>query len=419
VLRFFNQFEFVRRGFYEKTVVVSEMSKWGGGVVCIGSRIADASAVDAKSAANNPKNSFVRSESTTPSGLTVRSGFTLVELLVVIAIIGILIALLLPAVQAAREAARRMQCSNNMKQWVLALHNHCDVDKNFPAAHNRCHSTNSSARFSATYCLLPFMEQTPLFDVIKATEDLPWAPTSEALTQRLSVVLCPSDVQGGEASVISHSVVRHAAVGNIVVSVGDGANRLQQNDAGSIGDISSRGLFYWTVRRSLANVTDGTSNTIVISESAVAQSQNNNLIKGGIAVVGGIDVGDWVWAPSVCKSIQTGNVFTGTPLNQYRCGRYLDGLVLYTGFNTIMPPNSPSCVKNQAEATSGFYAATSYHTGGVNCGKVDGSVFFVSDSVDTNGLPSHQQGQYLTGPSPYGVWGAMGTPGGGESKSLE
>ncbi|MDR1924416.1 MAG: DUF1559 domain-containing protein, partial [Planctomycetaceae bacterium] len=67
---------------------------------------------------------------------------------------------------------------------------------------------------------------------------------------------------------------------------------------------------------------------------------------------------------------------------------------------------------------SGFYTANSYHPGGVNCGRVDGSVLFVPDSIDTNGLPNNQQGKYLTGQSPYGVWGAMGTPNGGEAKSL-
>jgi prepilin-type processing-associated H-X9-DG protein len=96
----------------------------------------------------------------------------------------------------------------------------------------------------------------------------------------------------------------------------------------------------------------------------------------------------------------------------------LDGLVLYTGFNTIMPPNSPSCVKTTSEQTSGFYAVNSNHSGGVNAARVDGSVSFISDTIDTGGLPDSKQGRALTGSSPYGVWGALGTPDGGESKSL-
>ncbi|MDR1959109.1 MAG: DUF1559 domain-containing protein [Planctomycetaceae bacterium] len=138
------------------------MSKWGGGVVCIDSRIADVSAVDAKSAANNPKNSFVRSESTTQSGSTVRSAFTLVELLVVIAIIGILIALLLPAVQAAREAARRMQCTNNLKQLGLGVHNFASARGKIPPLEVK------RGCASVMVLMFPYLEQAALYDFIQS-----------------------------------------------------------------------------------------------------------------------------------------------------------------------------------------------------------------------------------------------------------
>jgi prepilin-type processing-associated H-X9-DG protein len=207
-------------------------------------------------------------------------------------------------------------------------------------------------------------------------------------------------------------------VENIVISYGDGANRLQQNDSGGAdGDISSRGMFYWSDGKSMS-ISDGTSNTILVSESCVPSGIGTKTIKGGIAVVSGIDLGSWIWSPSVCMAIRNGQEFSGTAHDFWRAGRYLDGMVLYSGFNTIMPPNSPSCVKTTSEAASGFYAANSNHPGGVNAGRVDGSVSFVSDTIDTNGLPDSVQGKNLNGPSPYGVWGALGTPDGGEAKSL-
>jgi prepilin-type processing-associated H-X9-DG protein len=104
--------------------------------------------------------------------------------------------------------------------------------------------------------------------------------------------------------------------------------------------------------------------------------------------------------------------------NQRRCARYLDGLILYTGFATIMPPNAPTCPKNNnTEHCWGIYTASSNHPGGVNTARADGSCSFVSETVDCNGLPESIQGQGLNGPSNYGVWGALGTPSGGESKS--
>ncbi|MDR2170330.1 MAG: DUF1559 domain-containing protein, partial [Planctomycetaceae bacterium] len=348
-------------------------------------------------------------------------GFTLVELLVVIAIIGVLIALLLPAVQAAREAARRLQCANNMKQWGLAAHNYHDTFESMPAARNSCHTTGD--RFSATYLLLPFMEQQSIFDAVRATTTNPYPDTgmieaTKAVTHSISTLRCPSDSYGNSPSITGAGLNRHGAVGNIVISYGDGANRLQQNDTGSDGDISSRGMFYWSRGKNLSAVTDGTSNTILISESCVAIGIGTRNIKGGIASLSGIDIGSWIWSPSVCMAIRNGQEFTGTPHNFWRCARYLDGMVLYTGFNTIMPPNTPSCVKVTNEAASGFYTANSNHSGGVNVTRVDGSVNFVSDTIDTNGLPDSIQGKNLTGQSPYGVWGALGTPSGGESKTL-
>jgi prepilin-type N-terminal cleavage/methylation domain-containing protein len=364
------------------------------------------------------------------------SAFTLVELLVVIAIIGMLIALLLPAVQAAREAARRMQCSNHMKQWTLASHNHHDTYNQLPAARNKFSNFKATSdRFSAAVALFPFMEQTAHFESVSRMSN-PWPypltyttpedPDGVAV-RGISTLRCPSDSYGREPAINPGNTNRLQAVTNIGICYGDGANRLQQNDTGTgatAGDISTRGMFYWGDGRNMSFASDGTSNTLLISESAVASNGKSSFIRGGIARVPAIDAGSWTWSPGKCQAIpKSGRSFTVTSgtveiLEQWRHSRYLDGMVLYCGFNTIMPPNSPSCVKDQAETTSGFYTANSNHTGGVNVARLDGSGNFITDSIDTKGLPDSVQGGRLQGASPYGVWGALGTPQGGESVSL-
>ncbi|MDR0391134.1 MAG: DUF1559 domain-containing protein, partial [Planctomycetaceae bacterium] len=212
-------------------------------------------------------------------------GFTLVELLVVIAIIGVLIALLLPAVQSAREAARRMQCSNNMKQWLLGLHNYHDSNNGLPAAFQQCHSaysTTANHRWSTTYCLLPYMEAEARFVAIRSKTNIPWPSAGQsgfAETQaNFKSVICPSD---GYAT----KPCANGAKGNIVVSYGDGALEVAYGSVarGDSGDVSSRGLFYPSDWKSMEAITDGLSNTIAISECVTSMQSRDSRKKGGVA----------------------------------------------------------------------------------------------------------------------------------------
>ena len=374
------------------------------------------------------------------------AAFTLVELLVVIAIIGMLIALLLPAVQAAREAARRMTCSNNMKQWVLASHNFHDTNQYFPSQWS--YGTDViHERFGVNFQLLPFMEQAARQDAIKSYATATWLPSVDvdpmARTARLATMLCPSDPGSKELAMLGGNHNHQGARTNIVYSLADCAARVDEvNDspyekdtalstgkdivikskASGEGDCTHRSLFHFYKRGSIDGVTDGLSNTIVISESVSGNWAEQN-IKGSAAVYPDFDAGTWVSKPSLCMGIRNGSTYkyggSVTTHNHPRCGNYLDGLPLSSAFMTIMPPNSPSCVKYANEQFRvGMLTATSHHTGGVNCGLLDGAVRFVTDSVDTNGLPDLPTGIHLQGPSPLGVWGAMGTPYGGEAKSL-
>ncbi|MDR2169996.1 MAG: DUF1559 domain-containing protein [Planctomycetaceae bacterium] len=367
-------------------------------------------------------------------------GFTLVELLVVIAIIGLLIALLLPAIQAAREAARRMACSNNMKQWVLASHNHHDANNELPKQFNGEVNTVGSiaalvnagvsdGRWSATAALLPFLESAGIFEGLKtipSPNQGPWNNTNPDTNPRfknLSVVQCPSD---GTAIIPGDN----GAKGNIVVSNGDGV--LQANGTAYVSTnaqfVGNRGLYIARITKTFNDISDGLSNTISISESVTASGDNLYNVLGGTnnssSGAGNIQSGGSnTIIPSACMNHaydpnDRNLLVNGINSTQMRCSRYLDSMQLYTTFNTIMPPNSPTCRKGTGEDTWGFFTASSFHTGGVNCGLTDGSVKFVNESIDTGGLPNSNQGLALTGESPYGIWGAAGTPNSGESKML-
>jgi prepilin-type N-terminal cleavage/methylation domain-containing protein/prepilin-type processing-associated H-X9-DG protein len=287
-------------------------------------------------------------------------GFTLVELLVVIAIIGILVALLLPAIQAAREAARRTQCTNNVKQWALAVHNHIDANRDFFSIganpDNRVvESGRRYQRISWPVELWPYAEQNVLFDQYNFTLGFYQAPNMDLCRQHVAAYGCPSDQLKVEQAT---SDPYWRVMGNYVTNMGN--THLHQNAADQAiynGSPFAVGHVY-----KLSKVLDGTSNTACFSEIIIA-------------------------SPNAVDD-QRGDILNddGSP-----------------GFMSILTPNSPSpdqcrACKDTSEnpahidynvipcaqvADNTLYqiAARSRHPGGVNVGMCDGSTRFVADSV--------------------------------------
>ena len=349
-------------------------------------------------------------------------GFTLVELLVVIAIIGILIALLLPAVQAAREAARRSQCTNNLKQLALATHNYHDVYQCFPpracgTQQGNCFQCNGGLA-SGWLRLLPFYEQQALYAQWSSTltaAGQTWPPFGPCawdgapnlyppyLTQ-VATLLCPSD--GPIATRQPTDFGRNSYTFCVGDSIYYGGNN------GSSFGLDPRGIFGWCSSISFASVRDGTSNTLLLSEHLFASDVW--VVQEATAVMGGgqEDQG-LVTNPSTCLQMLNPNDRTcyAAAGQQWFGWMWHHGCTPRTGFNTVLPPNSPSCAANGWDCATGIYPPSSHHPGGVNAAMADGSVRFISETIFA-GDPTLQQNG---GVSPYGVWGALGTKAGGES----
>ena len=367
-------------------------------------------------------------------------GFTLVELLVVIAIIGILIALLLPAVQAAREAARRMQCSNNLKQFGLALHTYHDANRSFPCANGYYVGVNADGaaaameRYGLTFTLMPYIEQTARYEAWTSyspilgpsdNSDPGTYPDRAFVRAQIPGYQCPSDNGVASAGTRPQS-------SSIATSFADGIDN--NNGSGwwptvnlSAGNerVAPRAAFSHGHYRAMGHITDGTSNTVFASEIVTTAINSSLLIKGG---AGAVDQG-FALGINLCANIRdpldpTKVTSPGGTINaDIRRGFFgFGGRVTDTGFTTTLPPNSPSCVAAHSNSRDGWgsFAPTSNHTGGVNCAFFDGSVSFVSDTINavSNPLPSDRANgpaQVAAGRSEFGVWGAMGSIGGGES----
>ncbi|HVA51240.1 MAG TPA: DUF1559 domain-containing protein [Pirellulales bacterium] len=357
-----------------------------------------------------------------------RRAFTLVELLVVIAIIGILIALLLPAVQAAREAARRAQCTNNLKQLGLGLQNYHDVNKKLPYAKGGTSFCQASAkpfqgncnRLSGLIPMLPFLEQQSMWDNIRsATVDTgtcnsPQGPAGwigwGAWNYTVPGLVCPSDIV---------SVPSAGSVGqnNYCFSRGDS---IYNNCYSS----QTRGLFQYSINVGLNEVLDGTSNTVAMSERCRATVDAGLGQAGSIPLKSGEATGlanlntNPATNPGVCLAQvgTNGNFYANPAICKTRFGRlWTDGQMERNGFNTVLAPNGPACTGDSnvnADSASGIYPPSSYHPGGAMAVMADGSVRLVSEAIDTGNLAWTE---VTAGASPYGVWGAMGSKSGGEA----
>jgi prepilin-type N-terminal cleavage/methylation domain-containing protein/prepilin-type processing-associated H-X9-DG protein len=347
-----------------------------------------------------------------------RAGFTLVELLVVIAIIGVLVALLLPAIQAAREAARRSECLNHLRQIGLALHNYEGVWKAFPPQKGGTNSTWPSTpptnyeRRSGFVALSSFLEQGIVANAVEAGGGTPnnipgggepWAGWS-AWNVQLPTLLCSSD-GGGVRSSRGHV--------NYAFCIGDKVfDNLWSNT-------NHRGIFTFRISTRISGITDGTSNTIALSERC-RQPQgftNTRNANGELAMSAtALNVPSVVDNPGSCLTrVVNGEYVSGTRVKSKHGQIWTDGQTEIVAFNTVLPPNSPSCIvdsNENADGAGGVHSASSYHPNGVNVVMADGSARFVSQNINCGNLGVRSP---VSGKSPYGVWGALGTREGRET----
>jgi prepilin-type N-terminal cleavage/methylation domain-containing protein len=308
-------------------------------------------------------------------------GFTLIELLVVIAIIGVLIALLLPAVQAAREAARRAQCTNNFKQLGIAMHNYHDVNNALPIGRQ------DNPRRTWALSILPFIEQGNLYGAVNFSQPFYERENTTVIRSTIAAYQCPSDTP----SIQEPDTAYPRGKGNVAVNWGNatfsqesGVDRPDNGPAGGKVRFSSA-PFTTNKSSGLRDFTDGTSGTIMIGETIVGQNRS-----GGTA--GSYD--------------HRGDIFN----DDWNCCMFM----AYTAPNSKIPDQmgsdvfcgapslrNPPCNSTPTGSGNIFNAARSRHPGGACILWGDASVKFIKDSVN------------------LATWQALSTTSGGEVVSSD
>ncbi|MGC6446823.1 MAG: DUF1559 domain-containing protein [Rubripirellula sp.] len=405
-----------------------------------------------------------------------KHGFTLLELMVVIGVIGILVGLLLPAVQAAREAARRMSCSNNFRQVALAVHQYHSAFQILPphgtGTFNQSNdpATSNQFRLSFLVSILPFVGETPTWNSISQSyegkplsgdsleenndpydwdQGLDFERNEETQTHvyppmgpspsvssyafwqaTVSCYRCPSDPGQGSPSLGRSNYA--ACLGDAIEGLDEGRWQYRESKWSPSGKeqmlATGRGMFIPRGITRLSDVTDGLSNTIMMGEIATDLGDRD------IRTVPSLDNG-WKEGvlnnPRLCKEQvdyerpqfwNTGLESLKTPSvrAQGRGFRWADSMPLMTGFNTILPPNHQLCFGGGSE-TIGTLPPSSRHQGGVHCAMGDGSIIFFTNSIESGeyGLQGTVTvdgvGEFAPGqPSVFGLWGALGTRSGNE-----
>ncbi|MDA8743852.1 DUF1559 domain-containing protein [Rubripirellula amarantea] len=410
------------------------------------------------------------------------AGFTIVELLAVVVVIGMLVGLLLPAVQSAREGARRISCSSNLAQIGLAVTGYHVTFDQFPVQLSGTDGSevlhhDNDRRLSIFVAILPFISQEQFADAIAqplpkpsyvasgwndgyemsdmgdmgnmdfedAKDDVqdefwgaggpePFVHQYRPWVTEIPSFRCPSDPGYGSPSL---GRINYAAcIGDGIVGSSTGAMKLvngryvHDDELQKTIDVSMRGIFVPRQVTRLKDIDDGRSQTILLGEIAT-----------------GLSDGDWRTTPAIASLVDSSASLRDQPnmaetsslvdperpnfwndevqlakslsqLGQQRGYRWADGMPLYTSFQAISAPNFGIILDENRDDSDGVLPSSSRHEGGVHVCLADGAVRFVTDSIDA-GNPSAKTvypGSYpdVNPPSPYGLWGALGTRGSSE-----
>jgi prepilin-type N-terminal cleavage/methylation domain-containing protein len=338
-----------------------------------------------------------------------QQGFTLLELFIVIIILGILVGMILPVTRSVREPARRTVCMNHQRQIILACLNYESAHMRFPSAMGGPHLTHLSAhdgvhRASGYVSILPYLEQLSLYEQITQPGnfggvDFPAIPSPTNANYppyqaQPEVLLCPS----------AESVNSPFGQTNYAFCIGDAARNIHNLE-------KARGVFAPGLHTTIADLKDGSSNTIAFAEMGTSPA---GMLNSHYAVGQSAEILD---DPSKCKNVigvgsqkYGDGVRLGSP---GRGGCWADGAAGYSLVNTILPPNRPSCAVESMQPSDGIYSAGSFHNDLAVVAFADGSTHAIPEDIDCgeSGHPTLHPDQWQESgvASPYGVWGAWGT----------